>query len=71
MKSEPLVSIVMAMLGIAMVAVIVQSQFTTDVFGSAGTQFINSVKTVMGNGTAAMGLQPAPNGSVATGISHS
>lgn len=50
MKSgEALVSIATAMLGIAMVAVIVQSGNTSNVITASGNAFANSVRAVMGN----------------------
>lgn len=45
---EGIVSIALAMLGIAMVAVVVQSPNTSKVISSAGGTFIGSVRAVMG-----------------------
>lgn len=45
---EGLVSVVMAMLGIAMVAVIIQSANTSKVITAGGQTFIGSVRAVMG-----------------------
>lgn len=49
MNGEKVFSLATAMLGIAMVAVIVQSPNTSKVFKAAGDVWVGSVKAVMGN----------------------
>jgi hypothetical protein len=49
MKGESLVSIVTALVGVALVAVIVQSRNTASVINASGNAFANSVRAVMGN----------------------
>lgn len=46
---EAVVSIVLAMLGIAMVAVVVQSPNSANVIKTGGSIFVNGVRAVMGN----------------------
>lgn len=48
MNGEKLFSIASAMLGVAMVAVIVQSPNTSKVISAAGTTWVNSVRAIMG-----------------------
>jgi hypothetical protein len=48
MPGEKLASIVVTMLGIAMVAVVLQSPNTSKVINAGGTAFIGSVRAVMG-----------------------
>ena len=48
MNGEKLVSILTAMLGIAMVSVIVQSKNTSSVLTAGGNAFSSSVRAVMG-----------------------
>ena len=45
---EAIVSIAVAMLGIAMVAVVVQSANSSSVITATGNTFVNSVRAVMG-----------------------
>ena len=45
---EAIVSIAVAMLGIAMVAVVVQSSNSSSVITATGNTFVNSVRAVMG-----------------------
>lgn len=49
MASERLVSIVAALIGVAMVAVIVQSSNTSSVISASGNAFTGAVRAVMGN----------------------
>ena len=46
---EKVASIVAALIGVAMVAVIVQSANTSKVISASGNAFTSSVKAVMGN----------------------
>ena len=49
MKGESLVSIVTALIGVALVAVIVQSKNTSQVISASGNAFANAVRAAMGN----------------------
>lgn len=46
---EVVASVLLAMLGIAMVAVVVQSPNSSKVITSTGSIFVNGVRAVMGN----------------------